>query len=202
MHRTVTPYRQAPARARPKLAYGNPRKAAWSILGGLGLVVLTLGFIGLSLLTRGHFFGSVTYPAFFGVLLLVRARWGTMELWRDRGVLRIARRGLWPWKGQEVPLPEVQTVEVVPSSMRERKPDFVLNLVMAGDRRIPLLRGGTMEALEGDRSAIAAFLEDNGLLWGGRVEEPKERVRVAEEGEGVAEGEEAATQERRRHQGL
>src|ERR1700733_479003 len=103
----MTPYRQPSERARPKLAFGNPRRAAWSILGGLLLVTFTLSVLGLGWVTGGRVVGSVAWPAVFGVMLLLRARWGTMELWRDRGVLRVARRGLWPWKGQEVPLPEV-----------------------------------------------------------------------------------------------
>ena len=134
-------------------------------------------------------------------MLLLRARWGTMELWRDRGVLRVARRGPWPWKGQEVPLPEVQTVEVVPGSLRQRKPDYMLSLVLSGDRRILLLRGATMEdASSKDRMAIAAFLEENRLLWGGRVEEPAARVRVAGvpgENDAVAEDEAVASGGRR-----
>jgi hypothetical protein len=187
--RVMTPYRQASERARPKLAFGNPRRAAWSILGGLLLVAFTLTFLGLSWFTGGRFVGSGSWPAFFGVMLLLRARWGTMELQRDRGVLKVARRGPWPWRPQEVPLPEVQTVEVAANTLRQRRPDFLLWLVLSGDRKIPLLRGPTMEALESDRQAIAAFLEDNRLLWGGRVEEPAERVRVAGEDDAAPEDE-------------
>jgi hypothetical protein len=206
----MTPYREAPEAVRPKLAFGQPRRAAWSIVGGLLLLALTLGILGAGFFSRVHVYGSVFWPGAFGLFLLMRARWGSMELWRDRGVLSIVRRGLWPWKRQEVPIAEVQTVEVVASSMRQKKADYVLNLVMAGDRTLPLLRGATMEALEADRSAIAAFLVDNRLLWGGRIEEPGEsaRVRVAETAERPADAADAADvddaaqdEERRRRAG-
>ena len=96
-------------------------------------------------------------------------------------------------------LPEVQTVEVVPGSLRQRKPDYMLSLVLSGDRWILLLGGATLGALAQDRMAIAAFLVENRLLWGGGVEEPAARVRAGVPGENdaVAEDEAVASGSRR-----
>jgi hypothetical protein len=166
----MEPYRTAAEMPRPRLAFGDPQKGRWSIVGGLLLVALTVAVVLLWSSSGGRMNGSVALPAIFGTLMILRARWGTMELRRDRDALAVTRRALWPTRYEEVPLAHVQTVEIVPVSWRQRKPDFALNLRLSGDRTVTLMRAQTMAALEPDRQAIAAFLVEHGLLWGGKKE--------------------------------
>jgi hypothetical protein len=184
------PYRTPAVLPRPRLSFGDPRRGPWAIVGGLALIAVTIAMLLLWSSSGGRFNGSIALPAIFGALMILRARWGAMELQRDRDVLAITRQGLGPTKRQDVPLSDVQSVEIVPLSYHRRNPDHALNLTLTEGRKVMLLRARTMASLEPDRQAIAAFLVEHRLLWGGKTPEPKVRV---EEEEVAGEGAEQAT---------
>jgi hypothetical protein len=161
----MDPYRSA-LHVRPRLDFGDPARARRGIAAGIALIFLTIAIVAAWARGGGGIHGSVLLPGFLGLVLIVRARWGAIELDRGRRVLAIVRRGLWPQRRIQVRLGDVQSVEVVPTSFRQADPDYVLNLTVAGGRAIRLLRAARMESLEADRAAIAAFLVEHRLLWG------------------------------------
>jgi hypothetical protein len=174
----MDPYRSPPPE-RARVDFGDPRRAVRSMVLGFALIALSAAIIAAWARWGGRIHSSVLLPAVFGVVLLMRATWGTVELQRDRGVLSVARRGLVRRGRDDLPLAEVETIEIVPTSFRDEKPDYVLNLTLAGGRKVRLLRATTMAALEPDHEAIAAFLVEHGLLWGGRTRGPTARVSAA-----------------------
>jgi hypothetical protein len=161
---TMDPYRTAP-RLRPRLDFGDSGRATRRMATGVAFIALTIAIVAAWAHGGGGIHGSVLLPGFVGLTLIVHARWGAIELDRNRGVLAITRRGLWQ-RRIEVKLRDLQSVEVVPTSFRETDPDYILNLTVADGRAIPLLRAAKMASLEPDRAAIAAFLVEHGLLWG------------------------------------
>jgi hypothetical protein len=118
------------------------------------------------MLCGGGIHGSVFTPAILGMLLIARAKWGDLLFLRDRRVLSVVRRGLWR-RRVDVPLSDLQTVQVDVSSFRQEESTYDLHLVLSGDRRLLLRRAASADALEGDRSRIADFLRQHDLLWGG-----------------------------------
>jgi hypothetical protein len=109
--------------------------------------------------------------------MVLGARWGELALVHERRALSVATRGVFA-RRREVPLGELQSVEVVPSSFRDQSPTYDLNLVLTGDRVVRLRGAGSPGALEKDRAAIADFLREHQLLWGAG-DRSSERVRVA-----------------------
>lgn len=170
------PYRSLADLPRPRLSFGDARRGPWMIVGGLALVAVSVAVLVMWLTSRGRLNGSVAMPAMFGAWMIQRARWGAMELRRDRDALAITLHRLGPTSRQDIPLGDVQSVEIVPLSYRQRQPDYALNLTLTSGRKVMLRRARTEAELERDRQAIAAFLVEHGLLWGGKTEEPQVRV--------------------------
>jgi hypothetical protein len=144
----------------------------------------------------GRISGSVLMPALVGAALIARARWGTLTLSRERGLLTVEWRASLRRTRHEVALDEVESIEVVPASFRLQNPGYDLCLTLRGDRRVELLRAATVPQLERDRAAIAAFLREHRL--GPRKADPavESRLRVeppalADEGHEGHEGHEA-----------
>jgi hypothetical protein len=170
--RYVSPYRSLARVEPPRVYFGRRRRALWLFAFGLALILASTAAVvaGVLAVMRGalfHFHGTLLIPAILGLGLVLRARWGSLDLVRERGVLVVTRSWLGIRRRRELPLGEIATIEIAPSSFREKDPAFDLNLVSGDGARVRLLRAPKEAALEEDRAAIADFFREHGLLWGG-----------------------------------
>jgi hypothetical protein len=163
----MVPYRSSTDSKRPRVQFGDPRRGVLAILTGLALVAASVGVVVAWAHFGGRIFGSVLLPGLLGIFLLVRARWGTIELSREQRLLLVQRGGVCLRRRNQIPLRDVRTVEIVPISTLSKEPDYGLNLVLRDERRVRLRRAGSEPGLEKDRAAIADFFRAHGLLWGG-----------------------------------
>jgi hypothetical protein len=164
-----------------------------AIFAGLALIAASVGAVVAWTRWGGRIFGSVLVPALFGISLLVRARWGTIELSREQHLLLVEKGGVWPRRRDKVALRDLKSVETVPDSFRAKDPDYELNLVLADERRLHLRRAGSEAALERDRAAIADFLREHQLLWGGGDPQPEPTIRTEDLLDGLTEDTEDRT---------
>ena len=160
------PYRTSEPR-HLEVPFGNRRRAIRQIVAGAALVAASLATVFAWSQLGGRIWGSVLAPALYGLFLFGRARWGTLELDSDTRTLIVRRRGVWPRTKVSVPLADVGTVQVVPSSFREEKPDYDLVLARQDQTTVLLRRAASEAELEDDRARVADFMREHGLLWGG-----------------------------------
>jgi hypothetical protein len=186
------PYRSIAPAPPFRVAFGNPGRARLRILSGLALLAVSAIAILGWILRGGHVVGSVVMPALVGATLVARARWGTIEVSRERGVLSVAWRASVRQTLHELQLGDVESIDILPGSFRLQNPGYDLCLTLRDDRRVVLLRGTTEAELEPDRVAIANFLRAHGLPRRAADVGPESRVRIeqsppAEEAEGESE---------------
>lgn len=190
------PYRSPALAGSQRVAFGDPGRARLRVLSGLALVAVSALLLAVWAVRGIHISGSVVMPALVGAALIARARWGTIALSRERGLLLVEWRASLRRRRHEVALDEVESIEVVPASFRRQNPGYDLCLTLRGDRRVALLRAATVPQLDRDCAAIAAFLREHRL--GRREADPpvESRLRVeppalADEGHQGDQGDEA-----------
>jgi hypothetical protein len=174
----VSAYRSLPAEPNPRVFFGNRTRAILQAIAGVCLVLATAAVVAAWARWGGGINGSVFLPAFAGLALVARARWGGVELDRARRTLLVTTFWLGLTKRHEIPLSEIGGIQVRAASMRKKDPSFDLLLVRTDERTIRLRRAGTAGALEADRVVLDDFFRDHDLHWGGA--EARAAVRVAD----------------------
>ena len=64
-------------------------------------------------------------PALVGAAIIARARWGTIALSRERGLLTVEWRASLRRRRHEVTLGDVESIEIVPASFRLQNPGSI-----------------------------------------------------------------------------
>jgi len=199
--RRMSPYRSSTRAPNTSIHFGDRRRAVRQIVLGVALLAASVVAVVAWALTGGGIRGSLLLPAVIGLVLLGRARWGVLTLFVDRRAL-VVRRWPWPHADVSIPLGDLATVQVVPTSLRHEEPDYALVLARADATQVTLRIAPSAAALEDDRARIADFMREHSLLWGGADRKPSTAVRVeptfaeedAERGPAEREGKEERAQ--------
>lgn len=159
----VSPYRAAVANI-ATLEIGSRRDLRVRIALAAVLLLAAIASVAIAVRAGGGIIAWAPGPLLFGAIFLARTRHCRIEVSRGEHEVRVVVARLGPTVRARLAFEELESVHVVPSSMRVEKPNYVLQIGRAHAGSITLLHSETEAELHTERARVERFLIDAGAM--------------------------------------